>query len=91
MEINKVNRGAINAYNAIKSTKSADSAKKSVGGTFDSVEIDFSQSVNSAKASVASRLAAQANIEKIKQLQAQYSGDNCPVSAGETAKAVVGE
>jgi len=90
MEINKINRGAINSYNAIKSAK-APAAGKKAGGTFDSVEIDFSQSISSAKASVASRLNAEANIEKIKQLQAQYDGDKCPVSAEDAAKAVLGE
>jgi len=93
MEINKINRSAINSYNTIKKAKAADSSKKVSGadGKFDSVEIDFSQSLESAKANIASRLAAEANIEKIKQLQAEYAGGGFSVSTDEIAKAVLGE
>jgi hypothetical protein len=90
MEINKINRGAINSYNAIKRAKTADLEKKS-GGKFDSVEIDFSQSLASAKANIASRLAAEANIAKIRQLQEEYAGDSCPVNTESIAEAVLGE
>jgi hypothetical protein len=90
VEINKINANAINTYKTIKKSEKS-GAGKQPSGKFDSVVIDFSQSINSAKANIASRLDAQANIEKIRQLQEQYSGDKCPVPAEETAKSIVGE
>jgi len=90
MEINKINSNAINAYKAIKRAKASESEKKS-GGRFDSVEFDFSRTINSAKANIASRLDAEANAAKIKQLQAEYANDDCPVSAEKIAQAISGE
>ena len=90
MQINKINRSAINSYNTIKKTKTAGSSAKP-SGKFDSVEFDFAQSIESAKANIASRLAAEANIAKIKQLQDEYEGDNCPTSAEEITQAILGE
>ena len=92
INLNKINRGPINSYKAIKNTassKSADSEKK-VGGNFDSVEIDFSRLFSSAKADIVSNLSAEANIAKIRELQSAYEGDSRPVPAAAVADAILG-
>ena len=91
--INKLNSNAINSYKAIKKTSVAEATEsseveKKPSGNFDTVEFDFSQSIKSAKVNIASALAAEANIAKIKMLQAQYAGGNCPVSTEQIAQAI---
>ena len=93
MMINKINANAISSYKAINKTKVSDSAalekKASVAaGTFDMVEFDFEQSINSAKANIANSLNANADAAKISFLKSQYAAGTCPVSAEKIAKAM---
>jgi anti-sigma28 factor (negative regulator of flagellin synthesis) len=90
--INRVNNNAISAYKSIKKTAVSDSGgANKPSGSFDTVEINFAQSLQSAKANIASRLAAEANIARIKELQEEYSGDEVPVSVTEIAQAILGD
>ena len=88
MEINKINANAINAYKSIKRAK-PDQAEVKSGGRFDSLEIDFAQSIDSAKSNIASRLEAEANIERIRQLQEEYANGGLPVSLEKIAQFIV--
>jgi anti-sigma28 factor (negative regulator of flagellin synthesis) len=92
-KINKINSNAINSYKAVKSTKTAvsASAESKPSGNFDKVEFSFAEAMASAKANIASNVAAEANIAKIRQLQADYAGENCPVSSAKIAQAILGE
>ena len=86
---NKINSNAISAYKSIKKTKISDSETKS-SGKFDSVEIDLSQSIDSAKANIANKLNAESSIDKLRQLQDEYANGNCPISVEEIAKFITG-
>jgi hypothetical protein len=92
--INKINSNAINAYKSIKHTKAADSAisEKSSGakaGSYDSVEIDFSRLMESAKAGLVSKLTVGVDAAQIRELREKYGGEDCPVSANEIANAIL--
>ncbi|MCL1789335.1 MAG: flagellar biosynthesis anti-sigma factor FlgM [Oscillospiraceae bacterium] len=93
MMINNINSNAINSYKAINKAKISESVEleKKPGGTFDTVEIDFSQSINSAKANISAQLDSATDAAKINFLKAQYAGGNCPVSAGKIAKSILGD
>jgi hypothetical protein len=103
MEINKINTNisssAINSYSkAMKYAKPASSAKmggKVGAGTYDTVEIDFSQSMNRARAEAAAKLSAElssaTDAERIQSLKAEYSGSAVPGSIDAIASAVLGE
>ena len=92
-KINKLNSNAINSYKAIKKTQISESAEveKKPSGNFDTVEIDVSQSIKSAKANIVSGLTADADAARISMLQARYANGNCPVSIEEIAQAIAGE
>jgi len=57
----------------------------------DKVDFDFASALAAAKANTAASIDAEANAAKIEQLQAAYSGDNCPVSSEIIAMAVLGQ
>jgi hypothetical protein len=103
MEINKINTTAMNTYNmALKYAKSVDASaksggkptgKSSVGGTYDTVVIDFSQSLAKARAEAAANLSAALTASasnRLESLQAAYSGGSVPVSAEEITSAILG-
>jgi hypothetical protein len=92
MEINKLNRNALNTYKTISNTKPSD--KKDSGGksgNVDKIEFDFERSIGAAKVNIAEKLDAGANLERIAKLQEKYSGDNCPVSPEAVAAAITGD
>jgi len=93
MEINKVNRSALNTYKSVLANKPSDKNegnKPSAAGKTDTVDFDFDWAVIAAKASVASKIDADVNAAKIKELQESYEGGNCPVGAVEIAAAIAG-
>ncbi|MCL1903082.1 MAG: hypothetical protein FWF94_01525 [Oscillospiraceae bacterium] len=92
MMINNINSNAINSYKAINKAKINESVEheKKPSGTFDTVEFDFSKTINSAKANIASGLNTSADAAKISFLKTQYAGEGCPVTAAKIAKAILG-
>jgi len=90
---NKINANAINSYKAINKAKTADSGvvadvAKKAGGSFDTVEINFAQSMESAKANIANNLNAATDVSKLDALKMQYARGVCPVSIEDIAKSV---
>lgn len=86
MEINKLQGNAISAYKKISAgTSAASKAQTKKLANTDKVEFDFSESLNAAKANVASSVDAEVNTARIEELQKLYQGDNCPVTAQEVA------
>ncbi|MCL2071487.1 MAG: flagellar biosynthesis anti-sigma factor FlgM [Oscillospiraceae bacterium] len=91
--LNKITGNAINSYKTIKKSNASDSAalEKKQDGNFDTVEIDFSQAINLAKSAIAGKLNDDADITKIRFLQAQYEAGTCPVSAEKIAQSIIGK
>lgn len=86
----RTNTNAIRSYEKVANTLPG---KKETGKTrsnTDKVDFDFSSALAAAKANTASSIEAEANTSRIEQLQAQYSGDSCPVSSEIIAKAILG-
>lgn len=86
----RTNAGAIRSYEKVAN---ALPGKKEMGkprANTDKVDFDFSSALAAAKANTASSIEAEANTARIEQLQAQYSGDSCPVSAEIIAQAILG-
>jgi hypothetical protein len=99
MEINKINTAAVNSYNkALKYVKPAavtagDNAPRGREGTFDTLEINFAQSMARAKAETAARLSAELSVDngaRIQSLQSAYAGGDVPVSSEEITAAILG-
>lgn len=92
MEINKVNRSVLNAYKSVSANKPSDKngGENKPSANVDTVDFDFDWAVIAAKASIASKIDADANAAKIKELQESYEGGFCPVSAVELAAAIAG-
>lgn len=92
MEIKNLRANAIRSYEKLAASAPVkkDAERASVKSNTDKVDFDFSSALAAAKANVASSADAEANIERISQLQAQYEGDSCPVSSDCIANAILG-
>lgn len=92
MEIKNLRANAIRSYEKLASSAPVkkDTEKTSVKHNTDKVDFDFAGALAAAKANVAASADAEANIERISQLQAQYEGENCPVSSDSIANAILG-
>lgn len=89
MEIKNLQSSMINAYKksaGIRAPKKSESASK-VSVNTDRVEFDFGRYLEMAKAGAAAKTDAAANENRLEALKQAYAGDNCPVSAEETAAA----
>ena len=98
MEIKNINRNAISSYKTIACPKTSEKKPADSVGVkpnFDTVEIDFSltfeAALESAKKNMASKLDADANAAKIKQLQGDYAQEACPVSPDSVATAIISD
>lgn len=93
MEIKNLrpNAGAIRSYEKFASVSAGKKEKSKASANTDKVDFDFAGALAAAKANTASSIDAEANAERIQQLQAQYSGDNCPVSSEIIAMSVLGQ
>lgn len=91
MEIKNLQTSMINAYKKtarVSAPKKSDSAQKSAVNT-DRVEFDFGRYLEMAKADAAAKADSAVSAERLATLKEAYSGDNCPVSAEETAAAIL--
>lgn len=85
----RTNAGAIRSYEKVANALPKKETGKPRANT-DKVDFDFGSALAAAKANTASSIEAEANTARIEQLQAQYSGDSCPVSAEIIAQAILG-
>lgn len=92
MEIKNLRANAIRSYEKLAASAPVkkDTEKAPVKANTDKVDFDFSSALAAAKANVASSADADANIERIRELQAKYEGENCPVSSDCIANAILG-
>ncbi len=89
MEIKNLQSSMINAYKktaGIKAPKKSEQTSKSSVNA-DRVEFDFGRYLEAAKADAAAKADTAAGEGRLAALREAYSGDNCPVSAEETAAA----
>lgn len=89
MEIKNLQSSMISAYKKtarVNAPKKSDSTSKSTVKT-DRVEFDFGRYLEIAKTDAAAKADAAASEERLAALKEAYAGDNCPVSAEETAAA----
>lgn len=93
MEIKNLipNASAIRSYEKFANVSAGKKEKGKAPANTDKVDFDFAGALAAAKANTASSIEADAGAEKIRQLQAAYSGDNCPVSSEIIAKAILGQ
>lgn len=91
MEIKNLRANAIRSYEKLAAVAPAkkDTEKNPVKANTDKVDFDFTGALAAAKANVASSADADANIMRIAELQAQYEGENCPVSSESIANAIL--
>lgn len=91
MEIKNLRANAIRSYEKLSQAAPVKKEiEKPIGkSNTDKVEFDFSAALAAAKANVASSADSDANIQRIKELQAQYEGENCPVSSDAIANAIL--
>lgn len=91
MEIKNLTN-AIRAYEKLSSSVPAkkDREKAPVKANTDKVDFDFSGALAAAKANVASAANGEASADRVRELQAQYEGENCPVSSDCIANAILG-
>ena len=82
---------AIRTYGKLSSQLGAKKSGVKASANTDKLEFDFASSLAAAKANAANSIDADASAEKIRELQAAYSGENCPVSSAAIAKAIIGE
>lgn len=92
MEIKNLRANAIRSYEKLAASVPAkkDTEKVHVKANTDKVDFDFSGALAAAKANVASSADADANIERIAELQAKYEGESCPISSENIANAILG-
>ena len=93
MEIKNLrpNTNAIRSYEKFAGVSAnKKTAEKSPVNT-DKVDFDFAGALAAAKENTAASIEADANAARIEQLQAAYSGDNCPISSEIIAMAVLGQ
>ncbi|MGN0657019.1 MAG: hypothetical protein ACI4KR_09510 [Ruminiclostridium sp.] len=90
MEIKNLQASSINAYRKLTRTtsvkKNTAAAKEAVNT--DKVEFDFGRYLDAAKANAASGADSAASADRLAALAEKYAGDNCPVSAEDTADAM---
>lgn len=92
MEIKNLRaNNAIRTYEKLTSQLNTKKSGAKAASNTDKVDFDFASSLAAAKANAASSIDAGANAEKIKELQAKYAGENCPVSSEAIAKAIIGD
>ena len=92
MEIKNLRaNNAIRTYEKLTSQVNPKKAGAKAAANTDKVDFDFASSLAAAKANAASSVDADANAAKIKELQAQYAGETCPVSSEAIAKAIIGD
>jgi len=101
MEINKMNvinniNSVVGSYNRVTKTTNptVNSEAGAKIGTFDTVEIDFTQLLEQAKADVANKLVAELampNTANIQTLQSAYADDVVPVDTSVIVDAILGE
>jgi hypothetical protein len=98
IKANNISSNAINSYNKVVKTTgkpvppSGNSGAR--GGNFDTLEINFAQSMARAKADRAEKLAgelAAADSARIQSLKTAYTGDFVPVSFSAIASAILGD
>lgn len=92
MEIKNLRANAIRSYEKLSSAVPVkkETGKSTAKANTDKVDFDFSSALAAAKANVASAADADANTERIRELQAQYAGENCPVPSDNIANAILG-
>ena len=91
MEIKNLRtNNAIRTYEKLSSQVNPKKSGEKAASNTDKVDFDFASSLAAAKSNAASSIDAEANAEKIAALQAQYQGENCPVSSEAIAKAILG-
>ena len=89
MEIKNLQSNMISMYKktaGISTPKKSSSVSRATVNT-DRVEFDFGRYLETAKADAAARTDAAATADRLNALKEAYAGDNCPVSAEETAAA----
>ncbi|MBQ7834840.1 MAG: flagellar biosynthesis anti-sigma factor FlgM [Ruminiclostridium sp.] len=87
MEIKNLQSRMINTYKktaGVSAPKKSESTSKATVNA-DRVEFDFGRYLEAAKADAAAKADTAASAERLAALKEAYSGDNCPVSAEETA------
>lgn len=80
---------AIRSYEKFAAAAGKKTAEKAPANT-DKVDFDFSSALAAAKANTVAGIESGAGAERIEQLKAAYSGDNCPISSDIIAMAVLG-
>ena len=91
MEIKNLRaNNAIRTYEKLTSQANPKKSGAKSASNTDKVDFDFNSSLAAAKANAASSIDAEANTEKIRALQAAYSGETCPVPSDAIAKAILG-
>lgn len=90
MEIKNLRANAIRTYEMAASTVSVKKDAEKTRSNTDKVDFDFKSALAAAKANAASRIDAEANAGRIRELQAMYEGETCPVSSEDVAKAILG-
>lgn len=92
MEIKNLRaNNAIRTYEKLSSQLGPKKSGAKASSNTDKVDFDFASSLAAAKANAAKSIDADASAEKIKALQAAYSGETCPVSSEAIAKAIIGD
>lgn len=93
MEIKSLrpNTSAIRSYEKFAGASAGKKTVEKAPVNTDKVDFDFAGALAAAKANTASGIEAEANTARIEQLQAAYSGDNCPVSSEIIAMAVLSQ
>ncbi len=87
MEIKNLQSNMINMYKksaGISTPKKAGSVSRATVNT-DRIEFDFGRYLDTAKADAAAKVDVAASEDRLAELRNLYAGDNCPVSAEETA------
>lgn len=90
MEIKNLRVNAIRSYEKVASSMPVKKDAGKAPSNTDKVDFDFGSALAAAKANAASSIDAEANTERIEELQNQYSGESCPVSSEDIAKAILG-
>ena len=89
MEIKNSQSNMISMYKktaGMSAPKKAGTVSRTTVNT-DRVEFDFGRYLETAKADAAAKTDAAASEDRLAELRNLYAGDNCPVSAEETAAA----
>ena len=89
MEIKNLQSNMISMYKksaGMSTPKKSSSVSRATVNT-DRVEFDFGRYLETAKADAAAKTDAMASEDRLAELRNLYAGDNCPVSAEETAAA----